>query len=162
MEMTMSVTESWPIEERATQLAIVYFSRRNDLLIQQAHAVDLGVDLLITLTKHGQLTGRLFGVQIKAGRHVQVKPVNVEKNAYRIRVGSPEVLEDLPFPLCRVVFDMDNDEGYYQWILEPIIKPDNVNLRPSTRGTFKKLTKEELDMIVQQVNLWYETRAHLQ
>lgn len=158
----MRVTESWPIEERATQLAIVYFSRRNDLLIKQAHEFDYGIDLLIHITQHGQLTGRLFGVHIKASRHLQARRVRLDKNEYTIKVTAPETLKDLPFPLCIVVFNMENDDGYYRWGLEPIVNQDNVNLRTVTRDIFKKLTKEELDIIVEQVNHWYEKRSHPQ
>ncbi len=160
--MTMRVTESWPIEERATQLAIVYFSRRNDLLIKQAHEFDYGIDLLINITQHGQLTGRLFGVHIKASRRLQARRVSLDKNEYTIKVTAPESLKDLPFPLCIVVFNMENDDGYYRWILEPIINQDNVNLRTVTSDIFKKLTKEELDIIVEQINHWYEKRSNLQ
>jgi hypothetical protein len=161
MEMTVRVAESWLIAQRAIQLAIVYFSRRNDLLITQPHECDYGVDLLISVTQHGQLTGRLFGVQIKASRHLQIKPISGDKNEYKIKVAIPEVLKDLPFPLCMVAFNMENDDGYYRWILEPIVGPDNVNLSTNIRDVFKKLTKEELDIIVEQVNQWYEKRSKL-
>jgi hypothetical protein len=161
MEMTMRITESWPIAQRAIQLAIVYFSRRSDLLITQPHEFDYGVDLLVSVTQHGQITGRLFGVQIKASRHLQVKLINLANNEYMIKVATPEVLKDLPFPLCMVVFNMENDDGYYRWVLEPIVEPNNANLRANTRDIFKKLTKEELDSIVEQVNQWYEKRSKL-
>lgn len=101
----MSVTDSWPIAQRAIQLAIVYFSRRHDLLITQPPEFDYGVDLLVSITQHGQLTGRLFGVQIKASRYLQVQPISVGKNAYKIKVATPEVLKDLPFPLCVAAFN---------------------------------------------------------
>jgi len=162
MEVTMRVTESWLIGQRAIQLAIVYFSRRNDLLITQPPEFDYGVDLLISVTQHGQPTGRLFGVQIKASRHLQIKSVSLDKNEYKIKVATPEVLKDLPFPLCVVVFNMENDDGYYRWVLEPIVRPDNTYLSVNTRDIFKKLTKEELDIIVEQVNQWYEKRSKLQ
>lgn len=161
MEITMRVTESWLIAQRAIQLAIVYFSRRNDLLITQPPEFDYGVDLLVSIPQHGQLTGRLFGVQIKASRHLQVQPISVGKNAYKIKVSTPEVPKDLPFPLCVATFNMANDAGYYRWLLEPIVEPDNVTLSFNTKDIFKQLTKEELDIIVEQVNQWYEKRSEL-
>ncbi len=92
---------------------------------------------------------------------MQIKPVSVDKNEYKIKVATPEVLKDLPFPLCVVAFNMENDDGYYRWVLEPIVGPASANLSANTRDIFKKLTKEELDIIVEQVNQWYEKRSKL-
>jgi len=56
---------------------------------------------------------------------------------------------------------MANDAGYYRWLLEPIVESDNGTLSFNTKDIFKQLTKEELDIIVEQVNQWYEKRSEL-
>src|SRR4029434_1701732 len=99
MGMKMRVTANRLIEERGVQLAIVYFSRRNDLLVTQPREFDYGVDILVSITQHGQVTGRLFGVEIKASRDLQVKPINSSKNEYKVKVAPPKMLRDLPFPI---------------------------------------------------------------
>lgn len=158
----MNNTTVWYIGQRAEQLAYVYLSRRDDLVIAK-QADDYGVDFLVSIVKDGQYTGRIFGVQVKA--KLSLQPVQQEgeeaTDSFRLDISDSPVPIDIPFPLCLFAFAMDKDEGYYKWIKKPTFssegRPELV-LRQS--NTFKKLTNAELDNIVAQVNLWYEKRNH--
>ncbi|MCB9077452.1 MAG: DUF4365 domain-containing protein [Anaerolineaceae bacterium] len=62
----MENTQAWYITERAEQLAFIYLSRRDDLVITKQND-DYGIDFLVSIVEAGKYTGRVFGVQIKAG-----------------------------------------------------------------------------------------------
>lgn len=51
---------------RAEDLAFVHLTRRNDLVVNRLDAANAGVDFLVTVTRGGTPTGRVFGVQVKA------------------------------------------------------------------------------------------------
>ena len=150
----------WYLGARAEQLAILYLSRRDDLIITRSEA-DYGIDFLVSICKDNKLIGRVFGVQIKA--IMSLKPLcqgSFDSNEIKLNVGKTFVLKDIPFPLCLFVFAMDNDEGYYRWIKKPVLdSEEHPKLLFNEANLFKKLTKEALDNIVAQVNLWYEKRA---
>ncbi len=54
---------------------------------------------------------------------------------------------------------MDNDAGYYRWLNAPIIDEEGIPKRVlHQENIFRRLTKVELDELVEQVNIWYEKR----
>jgi len=156
----MEDKKAWYLGERAEQLAIVYLSRRNDLVITRQTGRDLGLDLMVTLTKDGQYTGRVFGVEVKALRsHKQVRQDSSDEDEFQIEVRQMGIPKEIPFPLCLFVFTMDNDEGFYKWIKSPIFELN----KPSTlvideTKTFRRLSDQALDDIIEQINNWYENR----
>lgn len=150
----MSHTQPWYIGERAEALAQVYLTRRSDLRAKQEDA-DYGVDYIVEITKNNQPTRRVFGVQVKA----QIPPIKggVLESLRPVPSTSENRVEELPFPLCLFVFTMENDEGFYQWVLEPVISDDGPKLRPNKTKILSKLDNAALERIVAQVNQWYDT-----
>jgi hypothetical protein len=65
-------------------------------------------------------------------------------------------MEEIPLPLCLFAFTMENDEGFYQWVVEPIITKDGPKLHLSTDAALSRLDNTALDRIVDQVNHWYD------
>jgi hypothetical protein len=71
-------------------------------------------------------------------------------------------LRDLPCPVCLFFFTLDNDKGYYKWILEPIIKDhNNVALKINENEELKSLNDEKIDDIIAMVNNWYDHKSNL-
>lgn len=157
----MENTQAWYITERAEQLAFIYLSRRDDLVITKQND-DYGIDFLVSIVEAGKYTGRVFGVQIKAGLSLEPTQENISsKDRFMLNISEPPVPEDIPFPLCLFAFAMENDEGYYRWLKEPQFSSDGQpKLALNKVSEFKKLTKAELNHIVSQVNLWYEKKSH--
>lgn len=159
----MQKTEAWYLGERAEQLAIVYLSRRDDLVITREWAGSDGViDLVVNLLKTGANTGRVFGVEVKALRsNRQIHPVS-EPDVVRINLSRVPVPRDLPFPLCLFVFIMETDEGYYRWVKKPVYglsrKPQ---LLLNDENTFRKLSTEAVNEIVLDVQGWYDCRVKI-
>lgn len=158
----MNISEKRFVEQRAVQLAILILSRRRDLLISETHgAQEYGFDLLVNVTHDGQATGRMFGVEVKARTILQAVPVG-DNNTYKINIPASPFPQDLPFPLCLFAFDMESDQGYYRWLLSPVIADgDGPKLLLNQESIFLKLSTETLDQIVQMVDAWYEKRAVL-
>lgn len=155
----METKGSWFIEERAIHLSILHLTRREGLVVTQPVA-EYGLDILVEIHKDGKATGRMFGGQIQGCMHLQKTRVDSsDGNEFAVPVPIPLILEDLPFPLCLFVFEMENDEGCYRWINKPIISPDSIpKLSLIKENIFRMLTREELDALVEQVDAWYEKR----
>jgi len=123
----MQTEQPWYIGLRSEALAIVSLTRRDDLLVsQQQKDKDTGLDLLVKITKDGNYTGRIFGVQVKAT--VSSSELIQDDDIFRLKnqeYNNLKVFRDLPFPVCLFFFTLDNDKGYYRWILEPIIHEGN-------------------------------------
>ncbi|MDZ8259696.1 DUF4365 domain-containing protein [Nostoc sp. ChiQUE01b] len=155
----METTAPWYIGKRAESLAIVYLTRRDDLVISQP-TPNQGLDFLITITKDGVFTGRLFGIEVKAtdytsnlSKHNDIFKLDKE------RLNRLEKFKDLPFPGCLFFFILENDQGYYKWILEPRINGQKqVSLHFNGNDELKKLDDKEIANIILNVNSWYDQR----
>jgi hypothetical protein len=159
----MAENESWYLAERAEQLAIIHLSRRDDLVINRQSGADYGVDLLVSLTRDSEYTGRVFGVIVKALKsYRQPRPIATAGAEIRFDLRELKIPDDLPFPLCLFVFVMEDDAGHYQWIKRPAYGLDG---RPwllmDRTGGFKKLNDEAIDLIVSEVSDWYESRIKI-
>lgn len=155
----MKARDDWFVEQRGVALAVLFLSRRSDLLITEYGENDYGVDLLVNISRDGEFTGRMFGVVIKASRFLQAKPLN-GNGEFGVDVATRSFWQDLPLPLCLFALSMENDEGYYRWLLAPTIGLDGEpRLTINQGGVFRKITREELDKLVEQVNRWYDKRS---
>ncbi|MEH2168711.1 MAG: DUF4365 domain-containing protein [Nostoc sp.] len=145
----METTAPWYIGRRAESLAVVYLTRRDDLVISQP-TPNQGLDFLITITKNGVFTGRLFGIEVKAtdstsslSKHNDILKLDKE------RLNRLEKFKDLPFPVCLFFFILENDRGYYKWILEPRINGQKqVSLHFNGNDELKKLDDKEIANII--------------
>ncbi len=146
----METKGSWFIEEWAIHLAILHLTRREDLMVTQP-AAEYGLDILVEIHKGDKATGRMFGVQIQGCGQLHKTHVDSSgDNEFRVSVPIPLILEDLPFPLCLFVFEMENDEGCYRWISKPMFSSDSFpKLSLIKENIFRMLSREELDTIVE-------------
>lgn len=157
----MEATKTWYIKERAEQLALVYLSRRDDLVITKSAGSDYGLDFLVSIGRENEYTGRMFGIRVSS--RLSLKPVYQRAlDVYKMNIKLNKIsgFKDIPFPLCLFVFAMENDEGYYRWIKKPVTDPEGTpKLLFHKANIFKKLTRKEFDNIVAQVNLWYDKKT---
>jgi hypothetical protein len=108
----------------------------------------------VSICQDKKPTGRVFGIQLKAilSLKPQGKKISTNEIELNIKAFKPKYI---PFPLYLFVFTMENDEGYYrrmnQAVLHPAVTDNNI---------FKMLTKEELNNIVEEVNLWYDKQIY--
>ncbi|HKB38859.1 MAG TPA: hypothetical protein VKD72_20615, partial [Gemmataceae bacterium] len=63
---------------------------------------------------------------------------------------------EFPYPVCLLHFTMDDDQGYYTWVAEPVVTKDGPRLIQHAQAHCRKLDREALDHIVASVDRWYE------
>ncbi|MDF5738616.1 MULTISPECIES: DUF4365 domain-containing protein [unclassified Nostoc] len=155
----MKTTAPWYIGRRAESLAVVYLTRRDDLIISQP-TPNQALDFLITITKDGVYTGRLFGIEVKATNSTSnLKKHNDILKLDKDRLSILEKFKDLPFPVCLFFFILENDQGYYKWILEPKIDGEKqVKLHFNEDDELKNLDDKEIANIISSINSWYDHR----
>ncbi|WP_413172655.1 DUF4365 domain-containing protein [Anabaena azotica] len=159
----MQTEQPWYIGLRSEALAVVYLTRRDDLIVSQQKKGEGVLDFSVTISKDGNYTGRIFGVEVKAtvssSELIQHNDIFKLKNN---KYNHLQVFRDLPFPVCLFFFTLDNDQGYYRWILEPIINEgNNVSLKINENEELKKLNDQEIDNIIVMVNSWYDHKSNL-
>lgn len=113
------------------------------------------MDFLVTVTRGGAPTGRIFGVQVKA-REAPVHDLG------ELDVNDPthaRSVADAPFPLCLFVFTMRDDQGYVAWLKAPDPRARRAPaLQSASRADWSELHSDTLDEIVSAVNRWYDAR----
>ncbi|MBD2443160.1 DUF4365 domain-containing protein [Dolichospermum sp. FACHB-1091] len=156
----MQIEQPWYIGLRSKALAIVSLTERDDLIVYR-DTKDYDLDVLVSISKNGEDINRLFGVEIKA---VKSTPKIIQNDAvFNIEGADVDVLQSrlkkCNFPICLFFFTLDNDNGYYKWISEPILDNENSNkLKFNRSPEFRELTKEAINDIVSLINQWYENQ----
>lgn len=160
----MSDENVWYLGKRAEQLAFVYLSRREDVMItEQSQSSDYGVDYLVTLINNGEYTGRMFGVEVKALKSTtQVQRIAPDGSEAQINIKNVFVPKDIPFPLCLFVFIMETDEGYFRWLKKPVYDgQSHPLLRLNQSKLFRRLSSKTLDDVIIEVNNWYDSKMKI-
>jgi hypothetical protein len=140
---------------RAEDLAFVHLTRRDDLVVNRLDAANAGVDFLVTVTRGGTPTGRVFGVQVKA-REAPVRDLDDLGANDPTEVRS---VADAPFPLCLFVFTMRDDHGYVSWLKAPAPRARRAPaLQFAAQADWSELDPGALDGIVGAVDRWYDAR----
>lgn len=149
-------------ELRAAQLAIVYLTRRGDLIVE-AENRNFFPDLLVSLLRESNYTRRMFGVIVKAEiHHKPDQPWTTKQAKSLLREAENEQLIDIPFPVCLFVFRMDTDEGFYKWVRKPVFSEDgSPQLMIDQTTPLEKLDNDSINRIVQEINHWYEARVKI-
>jgi hypothetical protein len=128
-------------EWRAGKLGYVYFSRLDDLIINEPNFKEPLFDYLIDIGEEHKQTGRLFGVEIKAFGNPALYPFLNEQ--YR----------NIAIPALLVLFDNKTDRGYFKWIKKP---GQNGQLAfENTKNTVEELNNDSLHQIVAEIKNWY-------
>ncbi|HLO88803.1 MAG TPA: DUF4365 domain-containing protein [Nostocaceae cyanobacterium] len=159
----MQTEQPWYVDLRAKALAMLAVTCRDDLIVSKQE--NQGLDILVTITKNDQLTGRVFGVSVQATMSSS-DIVQYNKDVFHINFNEDQIkfFQEFPFPICLFFFRIDNNNGYYKWILEPVYEEQNFQklsassnrLKFNKSNEFKRLTNEEIDNIFDLVNDWYD------
>ena len=156
----METQQAWYIGQRTEAMAIEHLTRRSDLEVVKAPSGDTGLDFLVTLYKDGKSSGRIFGVVVKALMSHELPSSSngtLHLPASQLNITA---FEDFPFPVCLFCFVVDSDYGYYRWVSKPEVETDQpAKLSLSSDAELKKLTSEEIDSILSNVNAWYDARV---
>jgi hypothetical protein len=142
------------IAERVRALAVIYLTRREDLIVTDA-TDGFGVDLWVTLNLDEKEGHRKFGVELRGAR-TAVTVNNADKVLYNsmqrmLRYGP------FPFPVVLFFFTMEKNEGWYTWAAEPVVSSSG-EFEIVQHGTAfsRPLNSDAIDEIVEAVDRWYD------
>jgi hypothetical protein len=141
------------IAKQVRALATMYLTRRSDLTVEEARG-DLGLDLFVRLAPGGGQGVRQFGVELR-GVFSSVTKVHADK-VLRRSVREAQGYGPFGFPVCLFFFTMENNQGWYTWVAEPVVQSGKALLRAHEEADCRPLHKGALDEIVARVNLWYD------
>ena len=142
------------INERARALAIVYLTRRDDLIVTEETA-DIGVDLWVTLNLEEKEGHRKFGVELR-GVLTAVTADHANQLLYPSMQGMKRY-GPFPFPVVLFFFTMENSEGWYTWAAEPVVSPEgDFELIQHGEASCHPLDTGAIDVIVEAVDRWYD------
>src|SRR3712207_1976522 len=100
----MNKSKPWYIQQRAEALALVYLTRREDLLVKSQDGLDYGIDYLVEILKDGRSTRRAFGLLLKAYRSVESE--HAATVLMKPQTKFEQRVEELPFPTCVFLFSV--------------------------------------------------------
>jgi hypothetical protein len=146
--------KEWFLAERARNLAAVVLTRRSDLDFKDVKE-DTGLDYLVHIVHDHRPTGKSFVILLRGA----MSPVT-EGHANKVlrpTVASFGGLGPFYYPVCLFFFTMRDDQGYYTWLLEPVItEQGSPKLIRRTDPDCRKLDDDALDHIVSTVSAWYD------
>jgi hypothetical protein len=151
----MSRQQPWFVRDRATALASLLLTSRKDVDVRQLTDDESGVDLLAEVLKGGAKAGRFFGVQV-AGRLDLPDGPTVDPDP---RSPRPKRVAEFTMPLCAFLFDVRSNQGFYRWVVEPIIEHGDPKLERLTDKKWNKLDEAAVDGMVDHVSAWYDALA---
>ena len=150
-----STQSEWYIGERVKALAVMHLTRRKDLVVKEEVREPGKIrDLLVEIISPEKVGWRRFGVYLQG-----TKAAVTEKHADRVLSLSLQRFRDYgetPYPFCLFYFTMDDNQGYFTWVAEPIISDGTPKLDYHEEAHCIKLDREALDHIVDRVNDWYD------
>ena len=135
-------------------MAIVYLTRREDLIVSE-EVTDVGVDLWVTLNLEDKEGHRKFAVELRGGWSA-VTAAHANKSLYpsmqRMLWYGP-----FPFPVVLFFFTMENNEGWYTWVAEPVASSgSDFELVQHGEASCRPLNSGAIDEIVESVDRWYD------
>jgi hypothetical protein len=152
----MSAPQLWYVSLRARSYAVLWLTSRDDLRVVYQSSTASGVDMLVTVLRDGQFSGRQFGVVLAARRTGSAAPRLDAKMIAHERATYSEAT----FPICMLAFSANSESGWFRWIVEPTAGESEAALELSSRIHFEATTSELLDRVVDEVNQWYDTRSN--
>lgn len=148
-----TAAKNFLIEHRVKALANVFLMGRNSIATYTIP--DFGdVDLLARYLPEGEEQEKLFAVILKGTS----SPLPSEQEAAAFLnhwARTKKHVQYFPFPVLILVFSMANDEGYYAWQFEPVVRLGDPLLKLHRSFEAHKATKKGLDTINKQIDDWY-------
>jgi hypothetical protein len=113
------------------------------------------IDLLSRYLPEGDEQEKLFAVIAKGTSNPL--PGEQEAASYLNQgTRAKKRVQFFPFPVLVVVFSMVDDDGYYAWQFEPIVRLGEPLLKFNKRLNPRRANRRGLDAITRDVDEWYQ------
>ena len=145
------------IAERVESLAIMHLTRRADLTVRrEIREVDAVMDLLVEINEQGKPSGwKKFGIYLQGTK----TPVTVSNANTKLKISLNRFFNNYgepAFPFCLFYFTMDDNQGYFTWVAEPVVEKGRSRLKYHIeKADCVLLNDDVLDQIVDEVNAYY-------
>jgi hypothetical protein len=110
---------------------------------------------------NGRVTGRVFGVELKArttmdgiGRIIDGPRLRLRTELGRALKKTAQMMRDLPFPLLFMVFAMDTDRAFFAWVREPLTQR---RLKSPEIECVNEWVSNTHTHVIGAIDKWYET-----
>lgn len=154
----MTKNQPWYLTERAQNLAIIFLTENPNVEVMLQQKRDAGLDILVRLREDGKVRGRFFGVTVKATLAQQPEGQVSQSKNFHLTKNEVPFFDDIPFPVCLFLFTVDDDQGYWAWVKQPVIDPvRGPSLQLNDHSDLVKLAPNEMNAIVSDVARWYES-----
>ena len=147
------------VAQRAALLAQVVLTRRKDIhVLALGEKADVGIDFIahIMTPITGMPVNPYFGVQVKG----TASPLDEVKSANRIANNAVREMTSRAFlfaPLVLMLFSMEEDRGYWGWLMKPQVNgPNSPSLHRVTRMEMTEISNDSLDDLFSTVISWFE------
>jgi hypothetical protein len=142
------------IAERVKDLAVMYLTRRNDLEVKWQDKGQEWIHCIVEIKGKDNPARRVFGVELRG----TMSPVTDDHANKVLHPSMQNMLRrgEFPFPACLLYFTMENNEGRFTWIAEPVLEDGKPVLRYHGEADTKKFDKGALDNIIEQINKWFD------
>jgi Domain of unknown function (DUF4365) len=142
------------ISERVRALAIMYLTRRSDLVVRE-ETTDVGIDLLVSVHPEEKEGLRQFGVELR-GSWSAATAESANAGLYT-SMQSMRRYGPFPFPVVLLLFTMQDNQGWYTWAAEPMISSQgNPKLTQHGEAHCRPLDERAVGGLVERVNRWYD------
>ena len=152
----MATSEPWYVSERAESLAFVLLTGFPVQVKREAER-DKGLDLRVVVDPKKQGL-REFGVEVKGTTRIDT----LFSNDYRVRPqlirAARKQLRGYIFPVALLLFDVTTDEGFFGWLLQPVVTPDGARLEEPDPISMQMATNARIEKALSEVRDWYEAR----
>ena len=145
----MNDKQPWFVTERALALASLCLTSRKDVIVQLPQK-NRHIDILAEVLHDGASRGRYFGVQVD-GRVDLVRPSDIDMRRPRKKTHSKYSI-----PLCDFLFDVRSNDGFFRWIVEPLVADDQPKLSEKSESEWRPLSDDAIRRITTMVNVYYD------
>jgi hypothetical protein len=141
------------IGEQVRALATVFLTRRGDLTIVDTKQ-DTGVDLHVYVNREDKPMRLTLGILLRG----VVAPVTAAAANKLLgpTLGQFRGLRKFTYPVCLFLFTLRQEQAFFSWLAEPIMKDGAPKLVHRDQAECALLTNDLFERALDQVVAWYD------
>ncbi len=142
------------IAKRVKDLAVMYLTRRSDLEVKWPDNSEEWIDCIVEIKGKEKPSRRVFGVELRG----TMSPVTDDHANKVLYPSMQNILRrgEFPFPVFLLYFTMENNEGRFTWIAEPVVEEGKPVLKYHGEADTRKFDKKVLDELAERINKWFD------
>ena len=146
------------LAERVEAMAIMHLTRRDDLVVRREirEKSEPIMDLMVEIREAGRpMNWKRFGVYLQG----VTTPGTIEAANSKLKISLRRFFNDYgepSLPFCVFYFTMEDDQGYYTWLAEPLVEAGRPHLQyHPEKADCRPLDLGSIDSMVAAVNAYY-------